>query len=81
MAPLMPFTTEYVYQALVDAEASVHLTDYPLLENVAADDELVRQMDFVQELCSAGKFVREEKNLRNRLPLNSLTVAGSGLDF
>lgn len=81
MAPLMPFTTEYVYQALVDAEASVHLTDYPLLENVAADDELVRQMDFVQELCSAGKFVREEKNLRNRLPLNGLTVAGSGLDF
>ena len=81
MAPLMPFTTEYVYQALVDAEASVHLTDYPLLEDVAADDELVRQMDFVQELCSAGKFVREEKNLRNRLPLNKLTVAGSGLDF
>ena len=77
----MPFTTEYVYQALVDAEASVHLTDYPLLEDVAADDELVRQMDFVQELCSAGKFVREEKNLRNRLPLNKLTVAGSGLDF
>lgn len=81
MAPLMPFTTEYVYQALVDAKASVHLADYPLLESVAANDKLVAEMDFVQDLCSAGKFVREEKNLRNRLPLGSLTVAGSGLGF
>ncbi len=81
MAPLLPFTAEYIYQALVSAKTSVHLTDYPLLENVAENDELVRQMDFVQELCSAGKFIREEKNLRNRLPLNGLTIAGGGLDF
>lgn len=81
MAPLMPFTTEYVYQALVDARASVHLTDYPELSDVDADENLVREMDFVQDLCSAGKFVREEKNLRNRLPLSDLTVAGSNLGF
>ena len=81
MAPLMPFTTEYVYQALVDARASVHLIDYPELADVDADENLVREMDFVQDLCSAGKFVREEKNLRNRLPLSDLTVAGSNLGF
>ena len=38
-------------------------------------------MDFVQDLCSAGKFIREEKNLRNRLPLSSLTVAGENISF
>lgn len=81
MAPLMPFTTEYVYQALVDAKSSVHLTDYPMLEDIKSDDDLVNEMDFVQDLCSAGKFIREEKNLRNRLPLASLTVAGSNLGF
>ena len=36
-------------------------------------------MDFLQDLCSAGKFIREEKNLRNRLPLKSLTVVGRKL--
>ena len=33
----------------------------------------------MQELCSAGKFIREEKNLRNRLPLASLTLVGADL--
>ena len=81
LAPLMPFTAEHVYQTLVDAKASVHLADYPLLTDIAADDRLVAEMDFVQDLCSAGKFIREEKNLRNRLPLSSLTVAGENISF
>ncbi len=81
LAPLMPFTAEHVYQTLVDAKASVHLADYPLLTDIEADDRLVAEMDFVQDLCSAGKFIREEKNLRNRLPLSSLTVAGENISF
>ena len=81
LAPLMPFTAEHVYQTLVDAKASVHLANYPLLTDIEADDRLVAEMDFVQDLCSAGKFIREEKNLRNRLPLSSLTVAGENISF
>ncbi len=80
LAPLMPFVAEYVYKNLT-GEESVHLTDYPALENIKLDEALVREMDFLQDLCSAGKFIREEKNLRNRLPLNSLTVVGDKLDF
>lgn len=78
IAPLMPFISEHVYKTLT-GEESVHLTDYPTLEQVNFDAELVEEMDMVQELCSAGKFIREEKNLRNRLPLNSLTVIGRQL--
>ena len=75
LAPLMPFMSEYVYKTLTGGE-SVHLTDYPTLEDVNEDAKLMEEMDFLQDLCSAGKFIREEKNLRNRLPLNSLTVVG-----
>ncbi len=78
IAPLMPFLSEYIYKNLTGAE-SVHLTDYPALDDIRLDENLVRQMDFVQELCSAGKFIREEKNLRNRLPLSSLTLIGETL--
>ena len=78
LAPLMPFVSEYIFKNLTKGE-SVHLTDFPSLENINVDDELVADMDFVQELCSAGKFIREEKNLRNRLPLSSLTLIGATL--
>ena len=78
IAPLMPFLSDYIYKNLTGAE-SVHLTDYPALDDIRLDENLVRQMDFVQELCSAGKFIREDKNLRNRLPLSSLTLIGETL--
>ena len=78
IAPLMPFVSEYVFKTLTDEE-SVHLADYPSLSEIAYDAALVEQMDFVQDLCSTAKFIREEKNLRNRLPLASLTVVGAEL--
>ena len=74
-APLMPFAAEYIYKNLTGKE-SVHLCDYPVLDMINYDAGLVEDMDFLQELCSAGKFIREEQKLRNRLPLNSLTVVG-----
>ncbi len=77
-APLMPFVSEYVFKTLTKEE-SVHLADYPELKQIEYNAELVEMMDFVQDLCSTGKFIREEKNLRNRLPLNSLTVIGAEL--
>ena len=80
MAPLMPFLCEYVYKNLTGGE-SVHLTDYPQLADIRLDEKLVNEMDFLQDLCSAGKFIREEKNLRNRLPLAGLTVVGDNLGF
>ena len=74
----MPFVSEYVFKTLT-GEESVHLADYPSLSEIAYDAALVEQMDFVQDLCSTAKFIREEKNLRNRLPLASLTVIGAEL--
>ena len=77
-APLMPFICEYMYKNLT-GEESVHLCDYPTLEQIKSDESLMKDMDFVQDLCSTGKFIREEKNLRNRLPLAGLTLVGATL--
>lgn len=78
LAPLMPFMSEYVFKNLTGKE-SVHLEDYPSLAEIDFDAKLVEDMDFVQDLCSTAKSIREENNLRNRLPLNSLTLAGASL--
>lgn len=79
IAPLMPLTCEYIYRALT-GEESVHLTDYPDYAVFAADDKLVSDMDFVRAVCSTAKAVREDRKLRNRLPLASMTVAGNNAE-
>ncbi len=73
LAPLAPFVSEYIYKNLTGAE-SVHLTDWPVAN--AVDMKIVADMRRVQEIVSVGKQLREQYKLRNRLPLNKLTVAG-----
>lgn len=73
LAPFAPFVSEYIYTNLT-GEESVHLTSFP--ETVATDTKIVDDMRRVQMIVSVGKQLRETYKLRNRLPLNSLTVAG-----
>jgi isoleucyl-tRNA synthetase len=72
-SPLMPLTTEEVWRGMTGGR-SVHLADWPLVEELPADDALVAAMDQVREVCSAASALRKARNLRNRLPLGSLTV-------
>jgi isoleucyl-tRNA synthetase len=80
MAPLMPLVTESIWTGLTEG-ASVHLEDWPSPGSeqggVGVDDPaLVEVMDLVREVCSAAHSVRKANNLRARLPLASVTVAG-----
>lgn len=73
LAPFAPFVSEYIYRNLTGAE-SVHLTDFPVAAQM--DKKIVTDMRRVQSIVSVGKQLREQYKLRNRLPLNKLTVAG-----
>jgi len=74
MAPFLPYLTETIHRALVDGE-SVHLQDWPDASAFAVDAALVERMDLARAACSAAASIRTAKNLRNRLPLRTLTVA------
>ena len=76
LAPFAPFVADYIYRNLTDDE-SVHLTQFPSMGNV--DNKIVDDMRRVQSVVSVGKQLREQYKLRNRLPLNSLTIAGADL--
>jgi isoleucyl-tRNA synthetase len=75
-APLLPLTAEEVWRGLTGGR-SVHLADWPLVDELPADDELVAAMDKVREVCSGTSALRKARNLRTRLPLSSLTVVTS----
>ncbi|MBR3930091.1 MAG: isoleucine--tRNA ligase, partial [Alphaproteobacteria bacterium] len=76
LAPFAPFVSEYIWRNLTGGE-SVHLTDFPAAN--ITDMSIVCDMRMVQSIVSTGKQLREQYKLRNRLPLNSLTVAGANM--
>ncbi len=73
VAPLLPLTTEEIWRGLTGGR-SVHLTDWPDVSTLPADDALVAAMDQVREVCSSTSALRKAAKLRNRLPLAGLTV-------
>jgi len=81
-APLLPLVTEEIYRGL-SGEESVHLADFPNTESIASilDTQIVSDMDRVRDICNAALAVRNARNLRVRLPLQSLTVIAKGYPF
>jgi isoleucyl-tRNA synthetase len=74
VAPLLPLTAETVWCGLTGGR-SVHLTDWPGLDELPDDPALVRAMDRVRQVCSAALSLRKANKLRVRLPLSKLVVA------
>jgi isoleucyl-tRNA synthetase len=77
LAPFLPFLTEHIHVALTGE--SVHLQDWPdanaFVKKFGDADVTVARMDLIRNACSAAASVRASKNIRNRLPLRTLTVA------
>lgn len=75
-APLLPFVSEEIHGGLVGHDApSVHLGDWPSIDSLPADPDLVVSMDLARDVCSSTLSVRKAHQRRVRLPLNSVTVA------
>ena len=75
-APLLPLTTERIWQGLTGGR-SVHLTDWPASGELPHDDALVTAMDRVRQVASSALSLRKARRLRVRLPLARLTVAAA----
>ena len=75
-APLTPFLTEEIYEKLTNGD-SVHLADYPVEDNNLIDEAVEERMDLVRDVCSLGRFAREEVNIKVRQPISSLILPKS----
>ena len=78
IAPFVPFLAETMWQTLSkpvgNAVNSVHLCDYPVVNNDEIDSELVDRMSLIRELASLGRSARAEARIKVRQPLESVTV-------
>ena len=78
-APMIPFMTEDIYQNLVrsiDANApeSIHLCDFPKVNEAHIDKELEENMDRVLKLVVMGRAGRNTANIKNRQPIGQMYV-------
>ena len=74
-APIIPYTTEEVYKNLT-GEESVHLADFPKVDESLINDEIETKMDLVRDLISIGRNVREETKIKVRQPLSNILLDG-----
>ena len=79
LAPFMPFISEEVYQNLVkkvdpSAPDSVHLSDWPIADETAIDEELSRNTDLAMQLSSLGRAARAYIGVKVRQPLDAVIV-------
>ena len=75
-APITPFITEEIYQRLTN-EDSVHLADMPIENTDLIDDAVEERMDLVRDVCSLGRFAREEAGIKVRQPISHLILPSS----
>ena len=78
-APMIPFMTEDIYRNLVctlDASApeSVHLCDFPEVNEAHIDKKLEEDMETVLEAVVIGRACRNTANIKNRQPIGKMYV-------
>lgn len=78
-APMIPFMTEDIYQNLVrsvDSTAieSIHLCDFPEVNEAHIDKELEDNMERVLKVVVLGRACRNKSNIKNRQPIGKMFV-------
>ena len=78
-APMTPFMTEEIYQNLVrsidsQASESIHLCDFPAVDESMIDAELEANMEMVLKVVVLGRACRNASNIKNRQPIGKMYV-------
>lgn len=74
LAPFIPFTADYVFNAL-NQEGSVHCKNYPMVATYSL--RLIEEMDEVRKVANIARRIRAKSQLKTRQPLANMTVFGS----
>ena len=83
-APMIPFMAEDIYRNLVcniykDAPESVHLCNFPTVNENAIDKELEENMEELLNIVVMGRAARNGSAMKNRQPLSTMYVKAKKL--
>ncbi|MBN1350955.1 isoleucine--tRNA ligase [candidate division KSB1 bacterium] len=83
IAPVIPFVTDEMYQNLVRANdalapESIHLCEFPQVNEAYVDQKLVEDIDRVVRLVKAGRALRNKSGIKVRQPVAELVIKPDG---
>ncbi|MDC7279974.1 isoleucine--tRNA ligase [Butyrivibrio fibrisolvens] len=78
-APMIPFMTEEIYQNMVcsvdkTAPESIHLCDFPVVNEQFIDKKLEEDMDELLKIVVHGRACRNTANIKNRQPIGQMYI-------
>lgn len=80
IAPFMPHLAEEMYQNLVrnvypDAPVSIHMTDWPLIDESLVDKDLEAHMKMVRSIVEAASNARQKVGRKLRWPVSRIVLS------
>jgi len=78
LAPFAPFVSDAIHRNL-SGGTSVHLADFPTVDESALDESLEEQMAAARRIVEAGLAARDAARIKVRQPLRSIAVPGEAL--
>ncbi|MBC8434971.1 class I tRNA ligase family protein [archaeon] len=79
IAPIMPFSSEIIYQTLNGKKESVHLQDWPKENKELINETLEEDMKYLREIVSLTLRERDVKHIALKQPLAKATITGKKL--
>ncbi len=78
-APILPFMTDEIYQNIVrsvdkDAPESIHLCDFPTVDEDMINTELETDMEHLLEAVVLGRSCRNNSNMKTKQPLSTMYI-------
>ncbi len=84
-SPFIPFYSEKLYKNLnafnVSDSESVHLLDYPEIDNKLISESLERKMLYAQNISSLVHSIRKKEKIRVRQPLSKISIPMKSKDM
>ncbi len=75
LAPLIPFTTEKIYQDMNGKDKSVHLKNYPTTNKNYIDKKLENEMETTRNIVSMALRERDRAQIGLKWPLAKATIS------
>jgi isoleucyl-tRNA synthetase len=80
IAPFMPHLAEEMYQNLVrnvypDAPITVHMTDWPIVDETLVDKDLETHMEMVRSIVEAASNARQKVGRKLRWPVSRIVLS------
>ncbi|PIZ81700.1 isoleucine--tRNA ligase [Candidatus Pacearchaeota archaeon CG_4_10_14_0_2_um_filter_30_11] len=74
IAPIMPFVAEKIFQTINGKKSSVHLENWPKLDEKKINKKLESEMTYARTIVSEGLKQRDQNNVPLKWPLSEVEV-------